>query len=88
MKVIACTLAACALAAAMATPAGAQSRSEKQKAYAKRGAHTTTGGNSSAYTGQRPGNGYVEYNADKMRFGSSAWWEQMRREGRLGGEVP
>jgi hypothetical protein len=36
----------------------------------------------------RRGNGYVEQLADKMKFGSSAWWEQMRREGRLGGETP
>jgi hypothetical protein len=32
--------------------------------------------------------GYVQQLADKMRFGSSGWWEQMRREGRLGGETP
>jgi len=26
--------------------------------------------------------------ANKLPFGSSIWWEQMRREGRLGGETP
>jgi hypothetical protein len=31
---------------------------------------------------------YRELLADKMPIGSSAWWEQMRREGRLGGETP
>ena len=31
---------------------------------------------------------YHELLADKMPVGSSAWWEQMRREGRLGGETP
>jgi hypothetical protein len=31
---------------------------------------------------------YVEFDASKMRFGSARWWEQMRREGRLGGETP
>ena len=31
---------------------------------------------------------YVERDANKMRFGSAQWWEQMRREGRLGGETP
>jgi hypothetical protein len=31
---------------------------------------------------------YRELLADKMPVGSSAWWEQMRREGRLGGETP
>ena len=31
---------------------------------------------------------YRELLADKMPVGSSEWWEQMRREGRLGGETP
>lgn len=31
---------------------------------------------------------YQELLADKMRVGSTEWWEQMRREGRLGGETP
>ena len=31
---------------------------------------------------------YVELDASKMRIGSARWWEQMRREGRLGGETP
>jgi len=31
---------------------------------------------------------YHELLADKMRVGSTEWWEQMRREGRLGGETP
>jgi len=31
---------------------------------------------------------YHELLADKMPVGSSQWWEQMRREGRLGGETP
>jgi hypothetical protein len=26
--------------------------------------------------------------ASKLPFGSASWWEQMRREGRLGGETP
>jgi len=31
---------------------------------------------------------YQELLADKMPMGSLDWWEQMRREGRLGGESP
>ena len=31
---------------------------------------------------------YQELLADKMPMGSRDWWEQMRREGRLGGESP
>ena len=40
-----------------------------------------------AATAPRPGK-YQELLADKMPIGSTAWWEQMRREGRLGGETP
>jgi hypothetical protein len=35
-----------------------------------------------------PPDRYRELLADKMRVGSTDWWEQMRREGRLGGETP
>jgi hypothetical protein len=39
--------------------------------------------------GRQPGAGdYRELLADKMKIGSTEWWEQMRREGRLGGETP
>jgi hypothetical protein len=38
-------------------------------------------------SGPRPAP-YHELLADKMPIGSSQWWEQMRREGRLGGETP
>jgi len=31
---------------------------------------------------------YHELMADKMPIGTLDWWEQMRREGRLGGETP
>jgi hypothetical protein len=31
---------------------------------------------------------YRELLADRMPIGSTEWWEQMRREGRLGGETP
>ena len=32
--------------------------------------------------------GYREQWSDHLPFGSSAWWEQMQREGRLGGDKP
>jgi hypothetical protein len=37
---------------------------------------------------RQPSDGYMEMRADKMPFGSNAWWDQMQREGRLGGETP
>jgi hypothetical protein len=32
--------------------------------------------------------GWYERDANKLPFGSAIWWEQMQREGRLGGEAP
>jgi hypothetical protein len=85
MRKIAAVLAAALL---VAGSAGAQTQAGKQKPYHKRNAQNYAGGNSAAYAAPRRDNGYVEYYADRMPFGSSAWWEQMRREGRLGGETP
>ncbi len=82
---IAAVLAAVLL---VAGPAGAQTRTEKQRHYPKRNAQDDGVSNSNGYAAPRRGNGYVQHNADKMPFGSSAWWDQMRREGRLGGETP
>jgi hypothetical protein len=31
---------------------------------------------------------YHEFDANKLPFGSSAWWQQMTREGRAGGGNP
>jgi hypothetical protein len=31
---------------------------------------------------------YREMLADKIPIGTAAWWDQMQREGRLGGEIP
>jgi hypothetical protein len=31
---------------------------------------------------------YVERDVNKLPFGSATWWDQMQREGRLGGEMP
>jgi hypothetical protein len=71
----------------IAGPAGALTQSEKQRQHAKRSAQKV-GGVSNGHAVPRRGEGYGQYRADKMPFGSLAWWEQMRREGRLGGETP
>jgi hypothetical protein len=31
--------------------------------------------------------GWYPHDADRLPIGSAIWWEQMRREGRLGGET-
>jgi hypothetical protein len=69
--------------------AEAQTQAGKHRAYAKRnGQSDGNGGSGSGHAGSRRGNGYVQHDAEKLPFGSSNWWEQMRREGRLGGETP
>ena len=85
MRGIAAWLVACALVAGLAAAASAQAQSEKQKRYAKQTPRSQVEGKANV----RPQNdANTEYRVDNMRFGSSAWWEQMRREGRLGGETP
>jgi hypothetical protein len=76
-------LAAVAALSLLAVPAGeavAKKDAKKQKAYASRAQEP------------RPRSGgadaYVVRDANKLPFGSAIWWDQMQREGRLGGEVP
>ena len=85
MRGIVSVLAASALLAAMGACADAQSKPAKPRAYAKR--HYTQG-ETGSYSQQSARDGYQQQVADKLRFGSAAWWDQMRREGRLGGETP
>jgi hypothetical protein len=63
---------------ALAAEAGATDKKKKAQRHASAPAPTGT---------PRPDR-YRELLADKMPVGSSEWWEQMRREGRLGGETP
>ena len=86
MKLIASALGALALVAGSVAPAAAQTQPKPPNAYAKKAAPQYSA--EGQYAAQPRGNGYKEQLADKLRFGSSAWWEQMKREGRLGGETP
>ena len=63
----------------LAVAAGASAGESKRKA---------SKATSSRHVAAPRPDGYRELLADKMRVGSSEWWEQMRREGRLGGETP
>lgn len=83
MRAIAAGLLAVLFAAGAVAPADAETRPHKRQ-HAKRGLHA--GGNET-HAPRRNGDS-VQYQADKMRFGTAAWWDQMRREGRLGGETP
>ena len=86
MRIIASALGALLLVAASAHSADAQTQEKPPRAHAKKAAPQYRA--ESQYAGRSRGNGYQEHLADKLPMGSSAWWEQMRREGRLGGESP
>jgi hypothetical protein len=85
MRRVVLALGALVLATAVAEPAVAQTQPKPRPAYAKKAAPQYSAEGQPA---AQPRSGYQEQLADKMRFGSSAWWEQMKREGRLGGETP
>ena len=75
-------VAALSLLAGLAGEAGAQTYPKKHRHYAKKPASERQ--NSAA----RPygTDGYIERDANKLPFGSAIWWDQMQREGLLGGE--
>jgi hypothetical protein len=83
MRAIVVGLLAFLFAAGAVVPDEAESRPHKRQ-HAKR---SHQGSGDSAHAPRRD-SGYVQHQADKMRFGTAAWWDQMRREGRLGGETP
>ena len=85
MRLVASALGALLLVEGSTAPVGAQTQQKPPPAYAKKAAPQYSA--EGQYAAQ-PRNGYQEQLADKLRFGSSAWWEQMKREGRLGGETP
>ena len=73
MKGIVPGLVALSLAAALAAPATAATTSKKKH----RVVHQET------YAAPRSDT-YQEFIADKRRYGSGSWWQQMDREGRGG----
>ena len=88
MRSIVLAFGALVLVASSAVPASAQTQDNPAKSYAKKAPRQDNGETPSYSARPRDANGYTQQWADKMRFGSSSWWEQMRREGRLGGETP
>ena len=79
------SLAVVLLAGGLADPLGAETRPKKEKPPASKPVRPPAATGEARSPLPAP---YVEMNAEKMPFGSMAWWEQMRREGRLGGETP
>ena len=81
MRAFVFALGAVVVAAGAALPADAQTEPRRSKAYAKREAPAEG-------RALPRGDGYRQHLADKLPYGSQAWWDQMQREGRLGGETP
>jgi hypothetical protein len=86
IAVMACALGIASLAVAPLLVAPADASETQHARPAKRYVKKERPRESS--TQPRPGSDYKEQIADKLPFGSSAWWEQMQREGRLGGDTP
>lgn len=80
MRIIASALGALLLISTGAAPADAQTQQKPQKRYIKK--------ERPQETSAPRDDGYREQLADKIPMGTNAWWDQMRREGRLGGETP
>ena len=82
MKVVRLLAAALLLLAGIAGEVSAASDAKKHKRYVKKPVQQYA-------TARSPlPDSYVERDANKLPFGSAIWWDQMRREGRLGGETP
>jgi hypothetical protein len=73
------------LAGGLAGPLAAETPSKKKEERAKKYIAPNSGNGRAANPLPEP---YVEFDANKMRIGTQAWWDQMQREGRLGGERP
>lgn len=87
MRTIACLTGVLALTLCAAGPVAAQSEPKSQARQVRKAAPQYPADSQRA---ARPNetDGYREQLADKLPIGSQAWWDQMRREGRLGGETP
>jgi hypothetical protein len=83
MRVLARALAAFLLLTGPAAQAGTKAEKRHGKG------HGTSAFSRPGREHQDPNaGGWYPHDASKLPFGSMVWWEQMRREGRLGGETP
>jgi len=82
MRIVLCALVSLSVLAWTAPPTDAGTYT-KRHGYQKKPKR----GHASHYQARREGSydtPYYEHIADKLPIGSLIWWEQMRREGRLG----
>jgi hypothetical protein len=73
-----------ALIASLAAPAGAATYKKKHKRYSNQYERSYA----ARVARSSSEDGYYEHDANKLPFGSQRWWDQMQREGRLGGDAP
>jgi len=79
MKILLITVAA-TLAAGMVDDAKSADHSQGLKRHAKRYGETPARGTRRSYP---DASGWYPHDSNELPFGSSLWWEQMDREGRL-----
>jgi len=83
MRLIVGAVSALSLLAGVAAEAGAKT----YKRHAQRQSPHAAQSSVQRYRYPDAG-GWYDHDANKLPIGSMRWWEQMRREGRLGGETP
>jgi hypothetical protein len=86
MRIVVVAAAVVSMVAVSALESNAQDYSKGSKRYAKRqvGDAKPDPDNKIKYPDAK---GYYPHDASKLAYGSALWWEQMQREGRLGGDV-
>jgi hypothetical protein len=72
------------MVAISALEGNAQNYSKAPKPYAKGQVAKPEPDNKIKYPDAK---GYYPLDASKLPYGSAIWWEQMQREGRLGGDM-
>jgi len=83
MTVMLAVVAALSLLVGVVGEASAETSAKKHKRYVKKPPAVQEYATARS---TRP-DSYVERDASKLPFGSAIWWDQMQREGRLGGET-
>jgi len=84
MRMVLAVVAALSLLACLAGEAGAKTYAKKHKHDAKKPASAQAHSSARSYGADA----YVDRDVNRLPFGSAKWWDQMLREGRLGGEIP
>jgi hypothetical protein len=88
MRIALALIAALSLAAGVNDMAMAEDKPQSKSKHHVRKPPTAAQESTAARSYPPRPDAYVERDANKLPFGSAIWWDQMQREGRLGGEMP